>query len=306
MARTTAPTRLDSSRRRVALKIAASFKGEIGRTEMTKRSIRTAVPGKKTLKTLTLGLFCMLAAGSTSAQVQKTDTEITSRLSAPARITRVTNRGIVGDDATLVIRVEWSLETLRPVTPLGFIGSVEVEYADGSKNTGSTSVGASARQADIRVLNKGSNAPRKFKAKVETTFSFFDPNFATRTAEFDLSKSAPSSPPDTRPGGDALTISRVRALSGGCGGKDCFTVEWAVGQQRGFTFEQFNVQGEFSYVGAVTTNRNASATASASARSVQLQVDNPKTGSLKIVARVTIKASANVQQRQTAELTGSF
>jgi hypothetical protein len=273
---------------------------------MIKRSIRTAVPGRKSLKTLTLGLLCMLTAGSTSAQVQKTGTEITSQLSAPARITRVTNRGIVGDDATLVIRVEWALETLRPVTPLGFIGSVEVEYADGSKNTGSASVGASARQADIRVLNKGSNAPRKFKAKVETTFSFFDPDFATRTAEFDLGKSAATAPPNTRPGGDALTISSVQAQSGGCGGKDCFTVEWAVGQQRGFTFEQFNVQGEFSYVGAVTTNRNASATASASARSVQLQVDNPKSGFLKIVARVTIKASANVQQKQTADLAGSF
>ena len=273
---------------------------------MIKGSILAGLLRKRILNALRLGLLCLLASGSTSAQVRKTETEISSRLGAPARITRVTNRGIAGDDATLVIRVEWSLETVRPVTPLGFIGSVEVEYADGSKNTGSASDGASARLADIRVLNKGSNPPRKFEAKLETSFSFFDPNFATRTAEFDLSKSAPSQPPDTRPGGDALTISRVRALSGGCGGKDCFTVEWAVGQQRGFAFEQFNVQGEFSYVGAVTTNRNASATASASARSVQLQVDNPKTGSLKIVARVTIKASANVQQKQTADLAGTF
>jgi len=274
---------------------------------MIKRSIHSAVFCKTALKTLILGLLCFpLADSATSAQVRKTDTEISSRFGSPARITRVTNRGVVGDDATLVIRVEWSLETLRPVTPLGFTGSVEVEYADGSKNTGSASVGASARQADIRVLNKGSNAPRKFKAKLETTFSFFDPNFATRNAEFDLSKSAPSSPPNTRPGGDALTISRVVAQPGGCAGQDCFTVEWAVGEQRGFTFEQFGIQAEISYVGAVTTNRNASATASASARSAQLRVDNPKSGFIKIVARVTIKASATVQQRQSADLAGSF
>jgi hypothetical protein len=271
---------------------------------MIERSIRSVVYCKRALETLILGLLCLAAADSTSAQVQKTETA--SRLSTPARITRVTNRGIVGDDATLVIRVEWSLQTLTPVTPLGFIGSVEVEYADGSKNTGSASVGASARQADIRVLNKGLNDPRKFKAKLETSFSFFDPNFATRTAEFNLSKSAASSPPNTRPGGDALTISRVRAEPGGCGGQDCFTVEWAVGEQRSFTFEQFNIQAEISYVGAVTTNRNASATASASARSAQLRVDNPKSGFVKIVARITIKASANVQQRQTTESTGSF
>jgi hypothetical protein len=270
---------------------------------MIVRSIRSVVFCKRALATLILGLLCLLAADSTAAQVRKTETA--SRFSSPARITRVTNRGIVGDDATLVIRVEWSLETVRPVTPLGFIGSVEVEYADGSKNTGSASVGASARQADIRVLNKGLNDPGRFKAKVETTFSFFDSNFATRTAEFDLGKSAATSSPDTRPGGDALTISRVRAEPGGCGGKDCFTVEWAVGQERGFSFEQFIVQGEFSYVGAATTNRNASASAAASARSVRLQVDNPKSGFVKIVARVTIKAS-RMFSRQTAELAGSF
>ncbi len=228
------------------------------------------------------------------------------------RISRVSNQGVIGDDATIVIRVEWTAQSPRPTTQiLEFFASVEVEYADGSKNTGSANVPGSARQADLRVLNKGSNQPRTFKAVVESSFKFLDPNFATRTAAFTLNKSngfgsaGPSSPP-TRPTGDALTIARVRADLNGCGAKDCFTVEWAVGQPRSFTFEQFSIQAEITYNGSLTTNRIALATATGAAVSALLTADKPKVEFLNIVARVTIKGSATVQKRQTTRLAGDF
>ena len=66
--------------------------------------------------------------------------------------------------------------------------NVEVEYADGSKNSNSGSVTASARQADLRVLNKPGTQPRKFTARVVTDFKFPDANFATQTEEFVLIK----------------------------------------------------------------------------------------------------------------------
>jgi hypothetical protein len=271
-------------------------------------------PGKRISKMLKLALLFVLIVCSAGAQPQKRETDISSPLSSPVvRIAGVTNRGIVGDDATLVMRVEWTAQTPPGVSLLGFTASVEVEYSDGSKNTGSAQVGASGRQADIRVLNKGPNAPRKFKARVETSFKFFDPNFATRTADFDLTKSnnfdsagGSAASPNQRPGGDILTIARVRADFNGCGSKDCFTVDWAVGQPRGFTFEQFSVQGEMTYTGDVTVHRSASATTNGGAHSAQLQVDKQKSQFTKIVAKVTINGSATVQKNQTTELQGIF
>jgi hypothetical protein len=163
------------------------------------------------------------------------------------------------------------------------------------------------------VLNKGANAPRKFNARLETSFKFLDANFATRTADFDLTKSnnfdsagGAAATPNQRPGGDVLTIARVRADFNGCGSKDCFTVDWAVGQPRGFTFEQFSVQGEMTYTGDVTVHRSASATMYGSSHSGQLQVDKQKSQFTKIVAKVTIKASATVQKNQITALQGIF
>ena len=273
-------------------------------------------PGDRISNLLKLVLLFVLIGCSAGAQPQKKEADISSPLSSPVvRITGVTNRGIVGDDATLVMRVEWTGQTPPGVTFVGFAASVEVEYADGSKNTGSASVGALGRQADIRVLNKGSNAPRKFNARLETSFKFFDANFATRTADFDLSKAngfasvGSAASANTRPGGDALTIARVRAQFDGCGAaKDCVTIDWGAGPLPSVTFNQFSIQGEITYV----TNegdvpRSASASTPGNVHSAQLAINEVAIAKVaRIVVKATIKASATVQKNQTTELQGSF
>src|SRR5688572_25264973 len=66
------------------------------------------------------------------------------------RITKVTNRAVVGDDATLVIRVEWTTTSSPLARVLGFNAFVEVEYQDGTTNSNSNTVAADVRQADLR------------------------------------------------------------------------------------------------------------------------------------------------------------
>jgi hypothetical protein len=267
-------------------------------------------------KTLCVALLSLIAGSLTSAQAQKkTDIDL-ARLaptSPDVRIIKVANRAIVGDDATIVIRVEWSAEARQVTEIVGFIASVEVEYADGSKNNNSQSVGASSRQADLRVLNKGSNQPRKFIARVTTDFKFTDANFATQTEEFTLSKAngfestGPASP-NTRPTG-AFGLSRVRAKFTGCGANNhCFTIEWGAGPIASVTFNQFSIQGAITYVtGGSSPQRSASATSPGNARSAQLVIQDVKISDLlKIVVKATVKASATIRKNQTTQLQGSF
>jgi hypothetical protein len=266
-------------------------------------------------KTLYLALLFVIAACSPTAQAQKKDIDLARPAlgSLDVRITRVTNRGIVGDDSTLVIRVEWSAEARQIIEFVGFNAFVEVEYTDGSKNSNSQSVGASARQADLRVLNKGSNQPRKFTARVRTDFNFADANFRTQTEEFTLSKAngfESAGPASTTPRpSDAVSIGKVKARFDGCGANNhCFTVEWGVRPVASVTFTGFNVQGAITYVtGAGTVQRSASASAPANARSAQLVAQDLKLADLlKIVVKVTLRASATVRRNQATDLQGSF
>lgn len=66
---------------------------------------------------LKLALLFHLIGRSASAEPQKKEADINAPF---VRISGVTNRGIVGDDATLVIRVEWTSQTAQGVTLLGF------------------------------------------------------------------------------------------------------------------------------------------------------------------------------------------
>ena len=122
------------------------------------------------------------------------------------RITRVTNRAVVGDDATLVIRLEWTTSIPGLTQLLGFTASVEVEYADGSLNSDSKTVGAAARLADLRVLNKGANTPKRFKAKVETRFNSIALTPFSFAAEFDLNNANNFTSPPRRTSRELVDI----------------------------------------------------------------------------------------------------
>ncbi|HEY7544356.1 MAG TPA: hypothetical protein VID27_05720 [Blastocatellia bacterium] len=258
-----------------------------------------------------LMIFCIIAVSAASAKAQKKDIEISTALGSPdVKITRVTNRGIVGDDATLVIRVEWSAQAQQTTTLLGFNASIEVEYADGSKNSRSQSVAASARQADLRVLNKGSNAPRKFAVVLRTEFKFLDANFINRTEEFDLSKSngfSAAASSATRPAPEAFSISRVRRNAGGCApAKDCFIIEWGTTPRPSVQLNQVSLNANITYNPGNHT-RSAQTNAQATARTTTLAVEELKLVELiGIKVKLTSRVSAFISTSKNTQLAGSF
>lgn len=282
---------------------------------MTGKAFRTAYTfafirhtGFISIKLLTL--FFILTLSALIVQAQKKDIETSVAFGSPdVKITRVTNRGVVGDDATLVIRVEWSAQAPQISTLLGFNASVEVEYADGSKNSNSQSVTASARQADLRILNKGANSLRRFTARLRTDFKFLDTSFINRTEEFDLGKANgfdASSASDTRPAPEAFAISRVRAKFDGCSpAKNCFIIDWGVTPRPSVQLVEVSLQASVTYLPGNQT-RSGAATAQATARTATLTVDDPKGKFESIKVRLTSKVSATISTHKNTQLTGSF
>lgn len=261
-----------------------------------------------------LTLFFIVAVSAASAQSAKKDIDISPALGPSiATITKVTNRGTVGDDTTLVIKVEWTTQTLPNHEFLEFAASVEVEYADGSKNnSNSQSVGATARLANLRVLDKGTNVPRKFTARLTTRFNFLDANFINRTDEFvlntansfDTANNA-SPAPASRPSSEAFGISRVRAKFDGCAPvKHCFIIDWGTTPRPSLQLNQVSLSASITYLPNQT--RSDAASANASARTATLKVDDPKVKFNVIKVNLTTKVSATITTSKNTQLTGSF
>ncbi|MEW6208273.1 MAG: hypothetical protein AB1631_07890 [Acidobacteriota bacterium] len=262
---------------------------------------------------LPVAIFFLVAAAP-GAQAQK-DADLTKpAIGAPdVRITAVTNRGVATDDSVLSIRVAWSAEARQITTLLGFEAFVEVEYTDGSKSSGSRSVGASVRQADIGVPNKGSNLPRRFTARVVTEFKVLHPNFIDQTIEFDLNKAngfnailtdASFSP---RPSSEVFSVSRVRLNSGGCpSGKHCFIINWSATPRPGIQLGDVSFNAQINYINQTNETRGASASAPVSARTVTMTCNQPKEKSSGVRVKLTSRVSAHVFSKQNTALTGSF
>jgi hypothetical protein len=262
-----------------------------------------------------INLLALIFLGTVSvadAQTQKPDTAINAALNSPdVQITNVTNRGIVGDDTTLVIRVAWNAQARLHTEILGFNAFIEVEYADGSKNSNSQSVDATARQADIRVLNKGANPLRKFTVSLNTQFKFLDSDFINLTEEFELNKTngfsaTKTSTPANRPSSEAFAISRVRAKFGDCApAKHCFIIDWGTTPRPSLQLNQVNLTASITYnPGSQTRSANASATVSA--HTATLTVDDLKTEFANIKLKLTTKVSATITTSQNTQVTGSF
>lgn len=261
-------------------------------------------------------IFFLIAVASTGAQAQKQDPNLErlSTVGAPdVRITSVTNRGVATDDSVLSIRVAWSAEARQITTFLGFEAFVEVEYADGSKNSKSRSVGASVRQADIGVPNKGSNLPRRFTARVVTEFKVLHSNFIDQTAEFDLNKTngfnailtdASFSP---RPPSEVFIINRVRRTVENCAqGKHCYIINWSTTPRPGIQAGEVGFNAQITYINPTNEIRSASGSAPVGARTITLICDQPKENTNNLKVKLTSKVSAHVFSKQNTQLTGSF
>jgi hypothetical protein len=265
-------------------------------------------------KLLHIALLLALSSASALPQKQTPDLERLSTIGVPdVRITAVTNRGIATDDAFLAIRVEWSAEARQITTFLGFEAFVEVEYADGSKNSSSRSVDARTRQADIRVPNKGSNLPRRFTARVLTEFKVLHLNFIDRTEEFDLNKANgfnviltnPSFSP--KPPTEVFIINRVRRSVENCAqGKHCYIINWSTAPRPGIQANEVSFNAQITYINPTNEIRSASGIAPVSARTITLICDQPKEQTNNLKVRLTSRVSANVFSKQNTQLTGSF
>jgi len=124
-----------------------------------------------------------------AAPTQKPEIErLQSPTGAPnVQISQVRNVGIQGDDATLVIEVSWTAAAPQTTHINGFQMLIEVEYADGSKNK-TAPANATPPRTLLRVLNKGSNLPKRFTITVVSEFTAPSTTPFSVTEEFDLSK----------------------------------------------------------------------------------------------------------------------
>jgi hypothetical protein len=263
---------------------------------------------------LPVALVFLIASSPASAQAQKQDPDLErlSTIGVPdVRITRVTNRGVATDDSVQSIRVEWNAEARQITTFLGFTASVEVEYADGSKNSNSRSVEARARHADIGVPNKGGNAPRRFIARLRTEFKVFHSLFINVTEEFDLNKANGFNADknvEFSPGhsSEPFAISRVRLTVSNCAsGKHCFIVNWGTAPPRpGLQLVEVSLNAVMTYNN--NEARSAALSASPSARTATLVCDETKAGFTGVKFKLTTKVSANVSNITHTQLSGSF
>src|SRR5947209_4905047 len=168
-----------------------------------------------------------------SGQAQKPQVEsLQSPSAAPnVQIGQARNLGIQGDDATLVVEVSWTATAPQATHINGFQMLIEVEYADRSKDK-TTPTNATPPRTLLRVLNKGSNLPKRFTVTVVSEFTAPSTTPFSVTEEFDLSKGNAfdghgSSSPQSR--GQFLNIAEVKKQLPGCSPNDnCFEVSWGV------------------------------------------------------------------------------
>jgi len=264
---------------------------------------------------LAVGLILSAAIGT--ARAQKSEIEhLQSPASAPnVQIAQVRNLGIQGDDATLVIEVSWTATAPQATHINGFQMLIEVEYADRSKDK-TAPTNATPPRTLLRVLNKGSNLPKRFTITVVSEFTAPSTTPFSVTEEFDLSKGngfdghgSPS--PQSR--GQFLNIAEVKKQLPGCSPNDnCFEVSWGVASNvPGITaVNRFNIEAEFTYKfgQSAGVTRNLSDNFDGSKRQATLKVtDVPNgIGDLSIHVKATAKAFVTVATTKTTVKEGSF
>lgn len=260
----------------------------------------------------------IVSASTGAGRTQKPEIEsLQSPSAAPSvQISQVRNLGIQGDDATLVIEVSWTAAAPQTTHINGFQMLIEVEYADGSKNK-TAPANATPPRTLLRVLNKGSNLPRRFTITVVSNFTAPSTTPFSVTQEFDLNKgnafdAHESSSPQSR--GQFLNIAEVKKLVLGCApNENCFEVSWGVASNvPGIAaVNRFNVAAEFIYKFGQSAGviRNQSANVDdGSKRQATLKVtDVPSgTGDLSIHVKATVKAFVTVATTKTTVKEGSF
>lgn len=264
---------------------------------------------------LALAVALIATAVISSAQAQKPVIERLPLVSAPNVQIGQVRKVIQGDDATLVIEVSWTAAAPQGTQVKGFQMSIEVTYADGSKDKAAPAA-ASPGQTRLRILNKGSNLPKRFTITVVSEFTAPSTTPLSVTAEFDLGKannfdSHGNSAPQSR--GQFLSITEVKKQLLGCGtSQDCFDVFWGVSSNvPGIAgVNKFNVEAEVTYKFGQTTGatRNASDNVDGSKRQATLKVSDVPTGTgdLSIHVKATVKAFVTVAATNTTVKDGSF
>jgi hypothetical protein len=265
---------------------------------------------------LAVGLIMSAAVGQ--AQAQKREVE---RLQSPAgapnvQIAQVRNLGIQGDDATLVIEVSWTATAPQTTHINGFQMLIEVEYADRSKDK-TAPANATAPRTLLRVLNKGSNLPKRFTITVVSEFTAPSTTPFSATEEFDLSKGNAfdghsSSSPQSR--GQFLNIAEVKKQIPGCTpNENCFAVVWGVASNvPGIAAaNKFNVEAEFTYKfgqsAGVVRNQSANVDDGSKRQATLKVTDIPSgIGDLSIHVKATVKALVTIATTKTTVKDGSF
>ncbi|HZS07052.1 MAG TPA: hypothetical protein VFD58_19605 [Blastocatellia bacterium] len=276
---------------------------------------------------LTIALAALAAAAAAQA---RTDVQLPKKEVTPVdpqvavgppkvQITEVRNAGVLpGDPQKLRIIVKWSAAIPSTTTVSQFTVSLNVTYSDGSAASTSPSFPASAREAVLRIPNKGGIVPNTFRALVETDFTTILTQSETFSGSFSLSKAngfADSISVQNRPEAESDRVTAVKALrQNGAFNLTDYDVFWFINQRRaGLTFTSFKVKGDFAFHFSGTPgadiNQSASATASGEARQARLTLSSPPKGTgnlLRIDAAITVDAFFTVRQRAITERTGSF
>ena len=267
---------------------------------------------------LALAASLIATALLSGAQAQKPQIEsLQSSNAAPnVQISQVRNLGIQGDDATLVIEVSWTAAAPQTTHINGSQMLIEVEYADRSKDK-TVPANATAPRTLLRVVNKGSNLPKRFTITVVSEFTAPSTTPFSATEEFDLSKGNAfdghaSSSAQSR--GEFLNIAEVKKQIPGCTPNDnCFEVVWGVASNiPGIAaVNKFNLEAEFTYKFGQSAGviRNQSANIDdGSKRQATLKVtDVPSgTGDLSIHVKATVKAFITIATTKTTVKEGSF
>ncbi len=266
---------------------------------------------------LALGVSLIATALLSAAQAQKPQIEsLQSPSAAPnVQISQVRNLGIQGDDATLVIEVSWTATAPQTTHINGFQMLIEVEYADRSKDK-TTPANATAPRTLLRVLNKGSNLPKRFTITVVSEFTAPSSTPLSVTEEFDLSKGNGfdghgSSSPQSR--GQFLNITEVKKQALGCSAsEDCFDVFWGVSSNvPGIAaVNRFSIAAEVTYKFGQSAGptRNSSDNVDGSKRQATLKVTDVPSGSgdLSFHVKATVKAFVTVATTKSFVKEGSF
>ncbi len=225
---------------------------------------------------LALAASLIAMALLSAAQAQKPQVESAQSPSAApnVQIAQVRNLGIQGDDATLVIEVNWTA-TAPQATHI--------------------------KRFTITVVSE-------FTAPSTTPFSITQEFDLSKGNAFDGHN---SSSPQSR--GQFLNIAEVKKLVLGCApNENCFEVSWGVASNvPGIAaVSRFNLEAEFTYKFGQSAGviRNQSDNADGSKHQATLKVtDVPSgTGDLSIHVKATVKAFVTVATTKTFVKDGSF